>query len=496
MNFYFGQTSKFYWEMDSIAITDHGNLYGAIEFYQKAKKRGLKPILGCEMYVADDMREKKPGRMDGKNYHHIVLLAKNNIGYQNLIKLVSAAHLEGFYYKPRVDKKLLAEHNEGIIALSGCLGGELSRALLKNKTEKALKIAQDYADLFEPGSYYIEIQQHLNTPEQNEVTPQLVELAKKLNLPIVATQDSHYTHKEDSRAHDVLLAVQTGNTVNDEDRLTFKHDNFSVATTQEMMEKFSQWPEAIQNTQKIAQECNVELTLGKFIFPNFKLELGKTANQMLDELTFKGMRERGLDKDAEIEKRRLYELSVINKKNYAPYFLVVADIMQFAHEANIYTTVRGSVAGSLTTYLLGITNVDPLEYKLPFERFLNPERPSLPDIDMDYADNRRDEIIAYAKKKYGEENVAQIGTFGTMMARGSVRDVARALGYPYAVGDRISNMIPIGSQGMPMTIDYAMDLIPELAKAYKEEPDTRKIIDLARKRPIRNLQNNKHYRSP
>src|SRR3989338_3711707 len=468
-------------EMDSIAITDHGNLYGAIEFYQKAKKRGLNPILGCEMYVADDMREKKPGRMDGKNYHHIVLLAKNNIGYQNLIKLVSAAHLEGFYYKPRVDKKLLAEHNEGIIALSGCLGGELSRALLKNKTEKALKIAQDYANLFEPGSYYIEIQQHLNTPEQNEVTPQLVELAQKLNLPIVATQDSHYTHKEDSRAHDVLLAVQTGNTVNDEDRLTFKHDNFSVATTQEMMEKFSQWPEAIQNTQKIAQECNVELTLGKFIFPNFKLELGKTANQMLDELTFKGMRERGLDKDAEIEKRRLYELSVINKKNYAPYFLVVADIMQFAHEANIYTTVRGSVAGSFIAYLSCITNVNPIEFRLPFERFLNPHSPSAPDIDMDFADNRRQEVIEYTKKKYGAQNVAQIGTFGTMMARGAVRDITRALGKSYASGDKIAKLIPLGSQGFPMTIKHALELEPTLKQMWNQDSEAREILDLAEK---------------
>jgi len=467
--------------MDSVAITDHGNLYGAIEFYQKAKKRDIKPIIGCEVYVAQDMYEKTPGSTDGKNYHHLILLAKNNTGYQNLIKIVTEAHLEGFYYKPRVDKKLLEKYKDGLIALSGCLGGELSRALLNGNAEKAEYIAKEYTEIFGPENYYIELQQHANTPEQNKVTPQLIELAKKLNLPIVATQDSHYTHKEDARAHDVLLAVQTGNTVNDAERLTLKHDDFSVSTPGEMAEKFKRWPEAVENTQKIAQQCNIELTLGEFIFPNFKLEDGKTADQMLDDMTKLGLKKRGLENNSETEKRRQYELKVIADKNYAPYFLVVADIIQFAHKSNIYTTVRGSTAGSLIAYLCGITNVNPIEYQLPFERFLNPHRPSAPDIDMDFADNRRQEVIEYTKQKYGAQNVAQIGTFGTMMARGAVRDVTRALGKSYELGDRIAKLVPIGSQGFPMTVEQAIRLEPELKQMREQNSEVREILDLAQK---------------
>ncbi|MBI2063224.1 MAG: DNA polymerase III subunit alpha [Candidatus Yanofskybacteria bacterium] len=470
--------------MDSVAITDHGSMYGVIEFYQKAKKAGIKPIIGCEMYVTENMYDKRPSGGSGKsngNYFHLVLLAENNAGYQNLIKLVTAAHLEGFYYKPRVDKNLLRRYSEGLIALSACLGGEVSRALLSNQYDKAKKTAQEYEEIFGRGNFFIEVQQHPNLEEQGLVSKKLIELARETGIPLVATQDSHYLRSEDARAQDVLLAVQTGNEVGDKDRLTMRNDDFSLLPPDKMAEKFAEIPEALENTQKIADRCNVELTLGKFIFPNFELEPGKTADQMLDELTVGGIQEHGLQNSPEIEKRRCFELDIIKNKNYATYFLVVADLIRFARESKIYTTVRGSVAGSLVAYLSGITNVNPIEFQLPFERFLNPYRPSAPDIDMDFADNRRQEVIEYAKKKYGSDKVAQIGTFGTMMARGAVRDVARALGKPYEFGDRIAKLIPVGSQGFPMTIDNAMKLEPELKNLYNQNAEVAEILDIAEK---------------
>ena len=459
--------------MESMALTDHGVMYGAIEFYQKAKKAGIKPIIGCEVYISENSMHDKRPNIDNKRYH-LILLAKNNTGYKNLIKIVSAAHLEGYYYKPRVDKEFLRKHSEGLIALSACLGGELSRAIISKSYEKAKKIALEHEEIFGKGNYYIEIQQHPNIADQNLVTPQLVKLSKETGIPMVATQDSHYTHSNDAHAHDVLLAVQTGNKLDDTDRLTMKEDDFSLLPGEEMYKKFSSIGEedaktAIENTNKIAESCSMELTLGKFIFPDFALEPGKTADQMLDELTLQGIREHGLDNNPEIEERRRYELDIIKNKNYAPYFLVVADMLQFAHKSGIYTTVRGSVAGSLVAYLSGITSVNPIDFQLPFERFLNPFRPSAPDIDMDFADNRREEVVEYAKKKYGADKVAQIVTFGTMMARGAVRDVARALGKSYDVGDRIAKLIPMGSQGFPMTIDHAMEIDQNLKDLYKQE---------------------------
>ncbi len=471
--------------MDSLALTDHGVMYGAIEFYMKAKKAGIKPIIGCEVYISENsMLDKRPN-IDNKRYH-LILLAKNNTGYKNLIQIVSAAHLEGYYYKPRVDKDFLRKHSEGLIALSACLGGELSRAIFSNNYEKAKKIALEHEEIFGKGNYYIELQQHPHVNDQNVVTPQLVKLAKETGIPMVATQDSHYTHSDDAHAHDVLLAVQTGNKLDDADRLTMKDDDFSLLAGEEMYAKFSSIGEeeaktAIENSNKIAEACNVELTLGKFIFPDFALEAGKTADQMLDELTQLGIKEHGLDNNPEIEERRLYELEIIKNKNYAPYFLVVADMLQFAHKSNIYTTVRGSVAGSLVAYLSGITSVNPIEFQLPFERFLNPFRPSAPDIDMDFADNRREEVVEYAKRKYGADKVAQIVTFGTMLARGAVRDVARALGKPYEVGDRISKLIPMGSQGFPMTITHAMEIEPALKNLYQQDSEARHILDISKK---------------
>lgn len=470
--------------MDSVAITDHGAMYGVIEFYQKAKRAGIKPIIGCEMYVTENMYDKRPIGGSGKsngNYFHLILLAENNTGYQNLIKLVTAAHLEGFYYKPRVDKNMLRRHSGGLIALSACLGGEISRALLSNQHEKAKRVALEYLEIFGSNNFFLEVQQHSRIEDQNIVTPQIIKLARETNIPLVATQDSHYLCAEDARAHDVLLAVQTGNGVEDKDRLTMRHENFSLLSPAEMFGKFSEIPEAIENTIKIAERCNVEITLGKFVFPEFPIEPGKTADEALEELTLKGVKEKGLDRNPDVEQRRRFELEVIKNKNYATYFLVVADLIRFARENNIYTNVRGSVAGSLVAYLCGITNVNPLEFQLPFERFLNPYRPSAPDIDMDFADNRRQEVIEYAKRKYGADKVAQIGTFGTMMARGAVRDVARALGKPYDYADKIAKLIPFGSQGFPMTIDNALKIEPELRRVYDIDPDAREILDIAKK---------------
>ena len=470
--------------MDSVAITDHGSMYGVIEFYQKAKKVGIKPIIGCEMYVTENMYDKRPSGSSGKSnggYYHLILLAENNEGYQNLIKLVTSSHVEGFYYKPRIDKNLLRNHSKGLIALSACLGGEISRALLSNQEEKAKKIALEYQDIFGKGNFFLELQQHPNTEDQNIVTPKVVKLSQDTGIELVATQDSHYLRSDDAHAHDVLLAVQTGSDINDKDRLTLRNDDFSLLAPEKMAEKFNSTPEAIENTGKIADRCNVELILGKFVFPDFKLEPGKTADQMLDELTLKGVINRGLENNKETEERRLYELEVIKNKNYAPYFLVVADLLEFARESGIYTTVRGSAAGSIVAYLSGITNVNPIDFELPFERFLNPFRPSAPDIDMDFADNRRQEVIEYAKRKYGVDKVAQIGTFGTMMARGAVRDVARALGKSYETGDRIAKLIPMGAQGFPMTIDHALQLEPELKQLYQRDPEVKNILDIAQK---------------
>ena len=470
--------------MTAMALTDHGAMYGAIEFYMECVKSGIKPIIGVETYVANRSRFQKESHVDNKRYH-LTLLAKNNTGYQNLIKLTTAAHIEGYYYKPRVDKELLKEHSEGIIALSGCPAGELGRAIKSGNMEKAEAVIKEYQSVFGPDNYYLEIMNHPDVEFFQEWKSALIEFSKKLNIPLVATQDSHYIHPDDAFAHKTLVAISTSTDVTDT-KIFSGNGQYHFISTEEALEWFKDIPEAVANTEKVAEQCNVELELGKFIFPNFELEQGKTAGQMLDELTQKGAKERGLDNNPEIEARRRYELEIIESKNfqqkdYSPYFLVVADLLRFAHESNIYTTVRGSVAGSLVSYLSGITHVNPIEYQLPFERFLNPFRPSAPDIDMDFADNRRQEVIEYAKKKYGADKVAQIGTFGTMLARGAVRDVARALGKSYETGDRIAKLIPMGSQGFPMTIDHAMELEPELKNLYQKDREAREILNVAKK---------------
>ena len=468
-------------KMKAIAITDHGNMYGAIEFYKECKKAGIKPIIGCEVYVAErKMSDKEPG-IDNKRYH-LILLAKNLKGYKNLMRIVTKANLEGYYYKPRVDLDLLREFHEGIIALSGCMGGKLSRAILADDTEKAEAIIKEHQDIFGKENYFLEIQSHPHIERDGELREKLILLGKKFNIPVVATQDSHYPGKDDHKAHHTLLQVNTGTDGKDTSKFEFSEDDFSLIDTKTAYEYFKDIPEAVENTNIVAEMCeNYEIELGVAYFPDFKTENDENPNDVLRRLAYAGFPFRKLEQKEIYTSRLEYELGIIKQKGYATYFLVVGDLLRFARENNILTNIRGSVAGSLTTYLLGITNVDPLVYKLPFERFLNPERPSLPDIDMDFADNRRSEMIAYAKKKYGEDRVAQIGTFGTMMAKGSVRDVARALGHEYAVGDRISSMIPLGSQGMPMTIKHALELVPELKKAYETEKDTKEIIDLAKK---------------
>jgi len=468
--------------MNALAITDHGHMYGSIELYKEAQKNGIKPIIGVEAYIAERGRKDKEPGIDNKRYH-LTLLAKNRTGYKNLMHLVSLANIEGYYYKPRMDKEILRQYSEGIICLSGCMGSQLSQAVLADNWEKADELIKEHQEIFGKENYFLEVHSHAHIENDKKLRDGIVLLSKKWNIPVVVGQDSHYLCQEDHEAHFTLLQVNTGAMDSKEGtKFEFSEDDFSLINEKTALEYFKDIPEAVKNTKLVADLCeNYDLELGKAYFPAYPIEEGKTADEMLRELAYKGFEFRGLPQSKEYLDRLEYELGIIKQKGYPAYFLVVSDLLRFSRENGIYTNIRGSVAGSLTTYLTGITKVDPIIYKLPFERFLNPERPSLPDIDMDYADNRRADVIAYAKQKYGEDHVAQIGTFGTMMAKGSVKDVARALGYPYVVGDRISSMIPLGSQGMPMTIDHAMEIIPELSEAYKKEPDTKKIIDLAKK---------------
>ncbi len=467
--------------MPAIALTDHGNMHGAIEFYKACKKAGIKPIIGCEVYVAERSRfDKEPG-IDNKRYH-LILLARNLKGYKNLIKIVTKANLEGYYYKPRVDSDLLREHADGLVALSACMGGKLSKAVLAGNMDRARELVREHQEIFGKENYFIEIQAHAHIENDKLLRDKLKELAKEFGIPAVATQDSHYACHDDHEAHKTLLMINTGADAKDATKFEFSDDDFSLIGEMKAKEYFYDSIQEVENTMLVNDRIeDYEIELDVPHFPEYIIEDGKTPDEKLRELAYLGFAFRELPQDEIYTKRLEYELSVIKQKGYAGYFLVVGDLLKFAHENGILTNIRGSVAGSLTTYLLKITNVDPLVYKLPFERFLNPERPSLPDIDMDYADNRRLEVIAYAKRKYGEDRVAQIGTFGTMMAKGSVRDVARALGYPYATGDKISSLIPLGSQGFPMTIDHAMEIVPELKDLYNKDADTKKIIDLAKK---------------
>jgi DNA polymerase-3 subunit alpha len=455
--------------MPAIAVTDHGNMYGAIELYKECQKAGIKPILGVEAYIAERGRKDKEPGMDNRRYH-LTLLAKNKQGYKNLMRLVTIANLEGYYYKPRMDKEILREFHEGIICLSGCMGSQLSQAILADNTERAEMLVLEHQEIFGKENYFLEAHSHPHIEGDKKLRDGIVTLGKKFDIKVVAAQDSHYPCHDDHEAHHTLLQVNTGSDGSN-GKFEFSDDDFSLIDEKTALEYFKDIPESVSNTRLVSDMCEeYDLELGKAYFPDFPIPEGTTADNMLREQAYNGFAFRELPQSKDYLDRLKYELDIIKQKGYPTYFLVVGDLLRYARENGILTNIRGSVAGSLTTYLLGITNVDPLEYKLPFERFLNPERPSLPDIDMDFADNRRDEVIAYAKRKYGEDKVAQIGTFGTMMARKDLfKDVARALGYPYDIGDRISKMIPEGSQGFAMTIKHAMEIVPELQEAYDEE---------------------------
>jgi DNA polymerase III subunit alpha len=466
--------------MEALALTDSGNMYGTIEFYKECQKQGIKPIIGVDFYVANRTRHDREARIDNKR-SRMILLAKNLEGYKNLIKLVTRSNLEGFYYKPRIDQELIQEHHEGLILISPSFSGDIAIALKNRDEEKAQKLAENYKNLFKD-NFYIELTHHPEIEGHEENMQRLQEFAKNKNLqnsiPLVAAHDVYYLEKEDKKARETLVSIQ-----NEYTERTYGDDlsDWSFIDQKTAKELFKDTPEAISNIEKIINECNLELPLGKWLFPNFVVESGLSHDDELRRIVYEGLESRGLPKDKEVIDRIEYELGIIKTKGYAPYFLAVGDLLRFAHVNGILTTIRGSVAGSIVTYLARITTVNPLEYKLPFERFLNPERPSAPDIDMDYADNRRDEVIKYAREKYGRDKVAQIGTFGTMMARGAVRDVARALRYDYSLGDKIAKLIPMGSQGFPMTIDRALEMTPELQALYEQEKDVKHIIDMAKK---------------
>lgn len=465
--------------MEALALTDHGNMYGAIEFYKACKKENIKPIIGVEAYIAERTRFEKDPNIDAKRYH-LTLLARNEAGYKNLMRLVSKANIEGYYYKPRMDHDLLKEHADGLICLTGCPASRFIHHVKNNQIDEAKKLLHFYIDIFGKEHVFVEVMHHDDVDWYTPLLPIIKQIANELDLPIVGTWDSHYLHKDDAEAQDTLLAINTGSDVGS-NKISMKSGDYSFISSDEAYKIFHDMPEACANTQKVVDLVSIELSLGNWYFPNYEIPEGTTYDSELSKFTYLGMETRNIEKTPQRLERIAYELDVIKNKGYAPYFLVVADLLKFAREHNIVTTTRGSAAGSMVSYLNYITTVDPIEYNLPFERFLNPYRPSAPDIDMDIADNRRDEMIDYAKFKYGADKVAQIGTFGTMMARGSVRDVARALGYPYSIGDRLSKLIPMGSQGFPMTIDHAMELVPELQTAYDNERETKEIIDLAKK---------------
>ncbi len=471
--------------MDSIAITDHGVLYAAIEFYKNARKNGIKPILGVEAYIAPrDRFSKEPG----ERYHHLILLAENATGWKNMMTLVTKAHLEGVYYKPRMDKDLLRTHHEGLIALSACLGGEIDQLLLAGKFEDAKTAALGYQEIFGKGNYFLEIQKHPHVPDSEKIEADLVRLSEATGIPLVATQDSHYGRSSDAEYHDVLLAVQTGNKLTDDDRMSMKEDDFSILSTEAMVEKFKNIPgglEAIERTAEIADRCNVEIELGKVLLPDFPKPAGKSANEYLKDLIYEllPLKIPPEAQNQEVKDRLAYEIGVIEKTGFADYFLIVQDLIHWAKMHGIAVGPgRGSAAGSLVSYVLDITDLDPIKYNLLFERFLNPERIQMPDIDIDFADTRREEVLAYAREKYGADHVARIITFGTMAAKAAIRDAGRAMGYSYAFCDQIAKLIPFNpTQGMKEGwLDECLKNVAELKTLYDGNPDAKKLIETAR----------------
>ena len=459
--------------MDSLAITDHGSMYGVIDFYVAAKEAGIKPIIGCEVYVAEtDCRSREPAH---KTPYHLTLLAKNERGYHNLLQLVTKSHLEGFYYKPRVDKEFLKLHHDGLIALSGCARGELARLILEGRNDELAGVATWYKETF--GDYYLEIQRH-PIPELEQINQELISLSTELNIPPVATFDVHYVDKKDAIAHELLLCVQTNTSVYDEKRLKMAGDFFYLKSPEEVEQLFADLPQAVENTQAIADMCRLELDFNKLHLPQVELPRGKNADDFLAELCWQGLKIRYQEPSVGVKERLSHELDVIQKTKFAHYFLVVWDIISFAREQGIYLGVRGSAAASLALYCLSVTDVDPLAYGLVFERFLNVERRELPDIDLDFQDDRRDEVLAYVNQKYSSDHVAQIITFGTMGARAAIRDTGRALAMPYDQVDQVARLIPLEPT---ITLDRALEQSRELHDIYNQDAAIRNLIDSARK---------------
>ena len=472
--------------MDSAAITDHGVMYGVIDFYKACKAEGIRPILGCEVYVAPNSRFDKELTGGEDRYYHLVLLAENDTGYANLMKIVSRGFTEGYYYKPRVDMEILREFHEGIIALSACLAGEVARYIQKGLPEEAKKAAIKYRDCFGEGNYFLELQDH-GLPEQRMVNTELLKISRELNIPLVATNDVHYTYADDVKPHDILLCLQTGKKLSDEDRMRYEGGQYYVKSEEEMKGLFPYAWEAVENTQRIAQRCNVEIEFGVTKLPKFEVPEGYDSWTYLNKLCFDGLKERyGEDENAPagdtgqtLKERLTYELNVIRTMGYVDYFLIVWDFINYAKSNGIMVGPgRGSAAGSIVAYALKITNIDPIKYNLLFERFLNPERVSMPDIDIDFCFERRQEVIDYVSRKYGSEKVVQIVTFGTLAAKGVIRDVGRVMDLPYAYVDSLAKMIP---NELNITIDRALQINPELRKLYETDEQVKNLIDMSRR---------------
>ncbi len=459
--------------MDSLAITDHGVMHGAIKFYLEARAAGIKPIIGCEVYVAPNSRLNR--NAGDKNNYHLVLLAKNQTGYRNLIQLTTKAHLEGFYYKPKVDRELLEQHHDGLIAFSACLAGEIPRLVFERRLEEAKEVALWYKQTF--GDFYLEIQRH-PIPELEQINPALISMAEELDIPLVATNDVHYINQEDAPSHDLLVCIGTNSSVNDEKRMKMAGDFYYLKSPQEMAELYKDIPQAIENTERIAEMCNLKLEFGRLHLPEIDLPEGKSADQFLADLCHQSLSQYYPNPTPEIKQRLDYELEVIKKTQFANYFLVVWDIISFAKEKNILYGVRGSAAASIVLRCLGITEVDPIENKLVFERFLNLERKEMPDIDLDFQDDRRDKVIAYVTQKYGKDHVAQIITFGTLGAKAAIRDTGRALGMSYSDVDRVARLVPFRPG---MTLERAMAESSELRNIYEEDKIISNLVDSARR---------------